>query len=578
MKFSFVSAFLLFSSLAFASPLTVSLSSPPSGTVQASPIVSFSFTPDEANPCCSFWGAWLYFTNTTLLSPGLAAIPWAANASNSSPISDASANTISATLPDGSFVWNVNASTNDSSAFAASNYTLTVDSVPPGYFSSSAPANNSNATGGFSVAFTPGDGLSGVSSTTVFAIHSNGSAMARAANASVSNGTAVTTGFASLPAGTYNLVHQLCDWAGNCANYSGIFITVAELPSVGLASPASGSSTSINSTIVFTITVSNAVNFTLFTNSTGSWAATATNTSLSGGSTHTLNITNIPSESLIIWNARACTAQGCAFAPGNYSLILDSKAPRIEYIAQTPADSSILPTTTLIINVSITDPFISIVTLELNGVNYTSELLNIPAGSPYYTTNKTIATTGSATFAVFVTDSAGNMNATARRTVYGPLSGGSPSTTPAPTSAAPTATPRPSTTPIPATSPTATPAASASASPQAPDGKPGYDSAKSAVEALLSQAKAEGVSTAEAESLISVASNLAASGDYTAATAKLEEARVLLKQATASSTPLPQSGGFPIDPLVLLGLVIVIIIAIIGVYFYKKKSEYHYDD
>ena len=94
----------------------------------------------------------------------------------------------------------------------------------------------------------------------------------------------------------------------------------------------------------------------------------------------------------------------------------------------------------------------------------------------------------------------------------------------------------------------------------------------------MSQAKAEGVSTAEAESLISVASNLAASGDYTAATAKLEEARVLLKQATASSTPLPQSGGFPIDPLVLLGLVIVIIIAIIGVYFYKKKSEYHYDD
>jgi hypothetical protein len=369
----------------------------------------------------------------------------------------------------------------------------------------------------------------------------------------------------------------LCDVAGNCANYSGIFITVAELPSVSLVSPSSGASTP-SQAILFTITAANAVNFTLYSNFSGTWAATTSNATLAG-STHTVSVTSPPSEALVVWNALACTATGCAFAPTNYSLITDSKAPRVAFTQETPADGTTLATTTLVINTSISDAFRSTVTLELNGINYTAELQNLPAGSPYFITNKTIATAGSASFAVYASDSAGNMNKTAKRTVYGPTSGGAPSVTPSPTPAPtpiPTPTPRPSVTPTPTPSLNATPQASVTPKPSA---KQDYDSEKQVVEALLAQLKEKRLFTADVESIISVAEGLASSGDYTAAITKLKEAEASLQATLASTaTPVPQQGGLSIDPLVILGLVVLIAVAAGGYYLYKKKTSYTYDN
>ncbi|MBI5177029.1 hypothetical protein HY995_03000, partial [Candidatus Micrarchaeota archaeon] len=371
---------------------------------------------------------------------------------------------------------------------------VTYDNVTPAYFVSTIPANNSNQSAkSLNVSFTPGDDRTGIANTTVWVVNVNGTYLASVTNTTVVNGTLLVTGFASvLPAGTYNVTTQECDYANNCANFSGVFVTV-DYAAIGLGIGAG-----------------------------------------------------------------------------------------------TPAAGAALPNQTLFINITTTSGPVSNITLQLNGVNRSSQFGEYPVGSGYYNTTQTISLCDVATYVIYVYDSAGNLNATASRTATGPGSCGSgtnsgsgggssgggsvytPVATATPTPAA-SATPAPSGTPsateTPAATATPTPAPTVQATPTATPSPRQVAAVQGTIGELRATAAA---SNPEVRQYLDAAQRLLASGNLARAQAYVKLAQqaagkttaVASASATAVAAPARKAAGLDFTTVAFVALLAVGAIAL----------------
>lgn len=104
----------------------------------------------------------------------------------------------------------------------ASNQNFTVDTENPDFIKVTSPANNSyftNQIGWVNSSWYAGDNFSLIANTTVWAINNNGTYGQSWFN-STGNGTLIYNNFSGLGNGTWFFTYQLCDYAGNCINYS----------------------------------------------------------------------------------------------------------------------------------------------------------------------------------------------------------------------------------------------------------------------------------------------------------------------------------------------------------------------
>ncbi len=117
-----------FLNLASATTLVVNLVSPVNSTNTSIDHFDFTFNPTLSDSGAGFTGASVWIANVTPLALGTSPVQWSQIGSNASALTNATSNSITVVnLPLGTYVWNVNVTTNTSSNFSTNNYTFTID-------------------------------------------------------------------------------------------------------------------------------------------------------------------------------------------------------------------------------------------------------------------------------------------------------------------------------------------------------------------------------------------------------------------------------------------------------------------
>jgi len=177
-------------------------------------------------------------------------------------------------------------------------------------------------------------------------------------NASYNNALyRIEKNFTGLSDGNYSYYGFATDKAGNTnkTETRNVIVNSAN-PSVTLNVPKNDSGIS-NTTIIFNCSASDnngLYNATLYGNFSGNWSGNGTN-NFSGVSNST-NFSRTLSEGNYIWNCYACDIYyGCSFSSNNYSLIVDTTKPQINFTSPTPSNGERVGNTQVTINVSVND-------------------------------------------------------------------------------------------------------------------------------------------------------------------------------------------------------------------------------
>jgi hypothetical protein len=382
---------LFVASVAFATQLNVLLVFPANNTNASATTVNFVFTPINQNSTLgegleNFSGATVWITNTTALPVGVSGLVWGvANNTNASDLQNATQATITAGLYQGRYSWNINVSTNATSNFSQANYTFTIDNTAPGYFASILPLNGSNQSStAVDISFVPGDGFTGVANTTVWAT-STGPQTASFSNTTwILNGTPVTGGLVGLAAGRYNLTYQLCDFANNCANFTGVFFTIDNVNpgyfvSVSPTNNTNQSSPFVNVSFVPGDAFTGVTNTTVWARSAG-FGAHFTNTSVTNGTQVTGGFAGLTNDAYNLTYQLCDWANSCANFTGVF-VIVDNTNPT--YLPISPTNNS---------NQSANSINVSFVPFDgLAGVANTTVWLRNTTGFDRHFTNTSIA-------------------------------------------------------------------------------------------------------------------------------------------------------------------------------------------
>ncbi|MBI5177096.1 hypothetical protein HY995_03340, partial [Candidatus Micrarchaeota archaeon] len=131
-------------------------------------------------------------------------------------------------------------------------------------------------------------------------------------NTTATNGTLLVTGFASLPDGKYNLTTQLCDYANNCANYSGVFATIDTNPPNFTGESKTPSPSYVNDTVVLEANITD--NFAIAqvwveTNATGTTANYSV-ANITNGNRYNSTFANITNQRIVGWKFWANDSAG----------------------------------------------------------------------------------------------------------------------------------------------------------------------------------------------------------------------------------------------------------------------------
>ncbi len=206
------------------------------------------------------------------------------------------------------------------------------------------------------------------------------------------------------------------------------------VPAVTLNAPADGAFSG-NRSVAFNYTPADntgIVNCTLYTNSSGAFAARQQNlTSVSNGSVNSLNET-FGSDGYFVWNIN-CTDTGnpalSNFAASNYSVVVDATAPEMNYSSPTPANASTIGIDSVSVNVTYSESHRNATFLSFNGtvINATNYSMSCDSAACNYTV--TTLSNGAYAYFVWMNDSAGNSNATPQRQLTVSVSTATPTPT-----------------------------------------------------------------------------------------------------------------------------------------------------
>ncbi len=314
--------------------------------------------------------------------------------------------------------------------------TVTIDSVAPLPTILDTPANTSNFSSNFiNFSFTPRDAVTGAANTTIWVFNSTGVRLNATTNTTITNGTPVVLGITIMfPRGnsTYNYTVQACDYANNCFNTTSGTFTIDNSPPEYFISttPISNNQTSRYVNVSFTPgdAQTAVANTTVFArNFNGTIQTTVTNTSVLNGTLLITALTALPDGDYNLTYQLCDVANNCV----NYSSVsfvtIDNVVPLINYTTGSTSNGQALSSTTLFINVTVTESHFGNITLQIDGVNYTGRLTEYPVNSGFYNTTETVSHVDTHTFRVYVSDKAGNFNATPQFSATGPPSGGSSS-------------------------------------------------------------------------------------------------------------------------------------------------------
>ncbi|MFH1133793.1 MAG: choice-of-anchor X domain-containing protein [Nanoarchaeota archaeon] len=213
------------------------------------------------------------------------------------------------------------------------------------------------------------------------------------------------------------------DDAGNNASLGTRSVTLdTTVPGITLTSPADNGFSAATATFIFTLTETNPVACSLFTNFSGIWQANATNSSVLAGQNE-FKVTGIP-DGDYRWNARCNdSANNSGWAAANFTVIVDSTPPSINFSTDTLGNNSAVAQTWVYLNVTASDQ---------NEANITFRLMNalctVINSTTYGVGNRSINFTGlgegAYRYNVTMKDRSGNENTTEKRWIT--LSLGSP--------------------------------------------------------------------------------------------------------------------------------------------------------
>ena len=214
------------------------------------------------------------------------------------------------------------------------------------------------------------------------------------------------------------------DTSGNIG-YAYVIFTVntttpdIEPPIVTLIAPPNASITGGNVTVVYNVTdnMASTLSCDIYSNTSGNWQID-TSQVVVNASTNSYDYYNL-ADGYYVWNVRCFDGNNYAFAPENFSFIVNTTIPDIEppiiiFVPPTPDNGTTLSRDWVYINTTITDNVaVSIALLEWNGVN---ETMN--GAEPNYWVNKTNLSDGTYVYRVYASDTSGNWNVSETRIVY----------------------------------------------------------------------------------------------------------------------------------------------------------------
>lgn len=177
-------------------------------------------------------------------------------------------------------------------------------------------------------------------------------------NTTLTNNTNVTFQVTLVKGQNYTWNIQACDASGNCA-FDATNRTLRILdgyPRVTLIAPPDGTKTKTLQQTFFALISDDTqvVNASFyFTNEAGVWVLNQTNTTLTNNTNVTFFL-GLRSELNYIWNVRVCDNLGqCLFAPANFTITIDAKAPNVSLVS--PSNASINSGQTVIFDAFLID-------------------------------------------------------------------------------------------------------------------------------------------------------------------------------------------------------------------------------
>ncbi len=187
-------------------------------------------------------------------------------------------------------------------------------------------------------------------------------------------------------------------------------------PDVTLVSPLHNTHSS-NSTQVFNCSANDDLmlaNITLYGNWSGGWHANETKDVT--GTSNSTTFTKTLSDGNYIWNCLVYdNDSNSAWFTSNYSLLIDSSYPLIDYTTGTAANNANLSQSSIYINTSVTETNEDTITFLLH--NSTGEVNKTSFTDKTRSINWTNLNDGTYTYNVTVNDTAGNSNTTVTRTI-----------------------------------------------------------------------------------------------------------------------------------------------------------------
>ena len=250
---------------------------------------------------------------------------WQANQTNIS-ITSGSQDSITVTLTNGTYLWNVMCSDNlGNSAFNLTNYTVSVDSIRPD-ITLNLPANNYNSSVNYTnFNWTVIDNLD-----TNLSCNLTINSTVNTSNIGALNNTATNYSVSAFKDGVYNWNITCWDHANN-SNTSAMwrFIVDTTAPTTQLNAPANNTWQTFQSvTLQYTPSDGYLKNCTLYGNFNGTWQSNQTNTTVTSGSKDSITLTL--TNGTYLWNVLCYDYAGnSAFNSTNYSITIDSIQPGI---------------------------------------------------------------------------------------------------------------------------------------------------------------------------------------------------------------------------------------------------------
>ncbi len=239
----------------------------------------------------------------------------------------------------------------------------------------------------------------------------SGSWTANQTNSSPINNTPTVFTITGIPNGVYRWNYRSCDSNGAC-NFSSLnntFLVDTIFPIVTLSSPVNSQNSSSSSITFSGIANDNfeVSNVSIYTNTSGTWAATQTNSSPINNSQTNFTISSI-SDGVYVWNYQSCDPSGnCAFAAANRTLTIDTTSPVITLPVYTNA-TFYRSTQSLIFNVSVTDSGVGPDDCSVNVAGNANQTVAISSGWCNGTYALTGITDGNQTINAYANDTLGN--------------------------------------------------------------------------------------------------------------------------------------------------------------------------